>query len=250
MVHLSKTSFAHGGVCKCMFVSAGRWPEAPYLGQYSFMLQLGWATRPLLLLSRCEGLQSAGVATVELMSTPPSPRSGSLPCKSVCMCLCERASASTTVLLLLLHYSCTRYTLPHSAILRASCDVYLRECLTTSVPRCLLVRPFRCHRRLGELIENVEQQSHSCPCGPGLVTVGEAKIIMMGIMFVGFLLLYIDRLVERGQKKKKRKKPRICKWCRFERVLATREPWSNMICMVILSLLQMFHVLTSVITIK
>lgn len=69
-----------------------------------------------------------------------------------------------------------------------------------SVSSCLLIRPFRCHQQLGELIENVEQQPHSCPCGPGLVTAGEMKIIMMRIMFLGFLPLNIDRIVGRGQK--------------------------------------------------
>lgn len=70
-----------------------------------------------------------------------------------------------------------------------------------SVSSCLLVRPFRCHQQLGELIENVEQQPHWCPCGPGLVTAGETKIIMMRIMFLGFLPLNIDRIVGRGQKR-------------------------------------------------
>lgn len=69
--------------CKCRPVARGVVP-----GSILFHAAAGLSEEAIVLLSRCEGLQSAGVAAAQLMSTVPSPRSGSSLCKSARACLC------------------------------------------------------------------------------------------------------------------------------------------------------------------
>lgn len=80
-------------VCECRPVARGAVP-----GSILFHAAAGLSDEAIVLLSRCEGLQSAGVAAAQLMSTPPSPRSGSSLCKSARVCLCLLAPLSCSFL--------------------------------------------------------------------------------------------------------------------------------------------------------